>query len=223
MKQVLAVLVCALCAAAAALPALSDSTPVGPLPSGPTSTVHLRPYATYRATLPKPSPAGRVWRIARAFDSQVVQEVAEGETAAGAIWVDFRAVGAGTTRVVFALTRGETAHAYAARTFAFVVAGQAACPTGLLPLTANPIGPASAASLASDPPKNKPQVTGAWIAVQDAARGAQVKAQCGVKTWRRTVVVYVVDRAFLPSQSASQRVLFVGRTRAGYRVWQRAH
>jgi hypothetical protein len=44
-----------------------------------------------------------------------------------------------------------------------------------------------------------------------------------VKTWRRTVVVYVVDRAFLPSQSASQRVLFVGRTRAGYRVWQRAH
>jgi hypothetical protein len=41
--------------------------------------------------------------------------------------------------------------------------------------------------------------------------------------WQRTVVVYITDRALLPSQSAAQRVLFVGRTDAGYRVWLRAH
>jgi hypothetical protein len=41
--------------------------------------------------------------------------------------------------------------------------------------------------------------------------------------WQRTVVVYVTDRAFLPAQSASQRIVFVGRTAAGYRVWQRVH
>ena len=54
-------------------------------------------------------------------------------------------------------------------------------------------------------------------------QGPQAKARCGTKVWRRTVVVYIVDRAFLPAQSASQRVLFVGRTHAGYRVWERAH
>ena len=34
---------------------------------------------------------------------------------------------------------------------------------------------------------------------------------------------YVLDRAFLPAESAAQRVLFVGRTSDGYRIWARAH
>ena len=66
-------------------------------------------------------------------------------------------------------------------------------------------------------------MTAALVAPADAGRGPQAKAQCGAAVWRRTVVVYITDRALLPAQSASQRVLFVGRTSAGYRVWQRAH
>jgi hypothetical protein len=138
--------------------------------------------------------------------------------------VTFRAVRAGTTTVVFALTRGETAKAEAAHSFRVVVGGSgSACPANLLSLPANPINPAVAAALKSDPAKNRPQVTGAVVAPQDVQRGAQVKAQCGPTVWQRTVVVSITDRAFLPSQSLSQRVLFVGRTSGGWKVWQRAH
>ena len=51
------------------------------------------------------------------------------------------------------------------------------------------------------------------------ARGTRIET----KVAGRTVVVYITDRALLPAQSASQRVLFVGRTSDGWRVWQRAH
>jgi hypothetical protein len=64
--------------------------------------------------------AGRVWRIARPFNGKVVRETREGETKQQ-VWVTFRAVGKGSTRVVFALTRGETPHAYAASTLSFNV------------------------------------------------------------------------------------------------------
>jgi hypothetical protein len=200
--------------------ALASTTPVGPLPSGPTETVSLGAGATFTATLPKSQAPGRVWRIARAFDSSVVRELSEGETTK-AVRVTFRAVGSGTTTVVFALTKGETAHAEAAHTFRVVVGGSG-CPS-LLPLPADPISPAVAAALKADPAKNKPQVTGAVVAPQDVQRGAQVKARCGPTVWQRTVVVSITDRAFLPSQSLSQRVVFVGRTSSGWRVWQRAH
>jgi hypothetical protein len=97
------------------------------------------------------------------------------------------------------------------------------CPHDLLPLPANPITPSVAAALVGDRAANRPQVTGAAVASTDVQRGAQVKAQCGARLTRRTVVVYITDRALLPSQSLSQRVVFVGRTSHGYRVWQRAH
>lgn len=98
-----------------------------------------------------------------------------------------------------------------------------ACAQNLEPLGANAIGPAAAAALRADPAKNEPRVTGATLAPQDGGRGPQAKAQCGKTVWQRTVVVYVLDRAFLPAESAAQRVLFVGRTSDGYRVWARAH
>jgi hypothetical protein len=100
--------------------------------------------------------------------------------------------------------------------------GATSCPK-LLPLEANSIGPAAAAALAADPAKNKPQVMGATIATQDAARGSQAKTQCGSTVWRRTVVVYLTDRALLPAESAAQRVEFVGRSASGYVIWQRVH
>jgi hypothetical protein len=97
------------------------------------------------------------------------------------------------------------------------------CPRSLLPLTANPIAPASRAALAREDPKGRPQVVGAVIAFREpSARGAYVRA-CGSTVAQRTVIVYVVRRAYLPAQSASQGVHFVGRTRSGYRVWQVAH
>jgi hypothetical protein len=39
----------------------------------------------------------------------------------------------------------------------------------------------------------------------------------------RTIIVYVLRRAYLPAQSASQGVYFVSRFASGYRVWQIAH
>jgi hypothetical protein len=206
--------------------ASSTAPPVGPLPKGPVQTVERSAGTMFTVTLPKPAVAGRSWRVARIYDSGVVREVGEGAKGSGVVWVTYRAVAPGATRVVYALTRGETAHAYASRAFRVVVANSASaagCPDGLLPLTANSIGPAVAAALAGDAAKNRPQATAAAIASHDTGRGSQVKAECGSQVQARTVVVYITDRAFLPSQSASQRVLFVGRTSAGYRVWKRAH
>src|SRR5206468_1137994 len=110
----------AIVAGPAATAAIASAPRVGPLPKGPVTTIELAAGRTFTASLPKPSLAGRVWRIARIFDAHVVRELREGESAT-AVKVTFRAVGAGTTRVVFALTRGETAHAYAARTYKVVV------------------------------------------------------------------------------------------------------
>lgn len=205
--------------------ALSTAPPVGSLPPGPVQTVKSAVGKSFTVTLPKPDAAGRTWRVARAYDARVVRQVAEGTKANGAIWVSYRAVAPGNTNVVYALTRGETARAFAARTFRVVVSPRTAtaCPTSLLPLTANPIGPAVTAALVSEQAKNRPQVTAAAIASHDTQRGPQVKAQCGSRVQQRTIVVYITDRALLPSESLSQRVFFVGRTSAGYQVWERAH
>jgi hypothetical protein len=103
-----------------AWPAFASAPPVGRLPNGPTTTVHVAVGKSYTVRLPQPKVAGRVWRIARSFDGRIVQEVREGETSRQ-VRITFRAVGHGSTRVVFARTRGETAYAYAAWTFRFVV------------------------------------------------------------------------------------------------------
>jgi hypothetical protein len=94
-------------------------------------------------------------------------------------------------------------------------------PRGLLPLVgSNPIGPATAAAMRHGQRTGQPQVVSAALATLDAQRGPQAKFACGARVWRRTVVVYVTDRAILPAQSASQRVFFVGRFKTGYKVWQ---
>jgi predicted secreted protein len=82
--------------------------------------VRAETQRTFVLTLPKSSRAGYVWRVARRYDAKVVREVAEGDTKR-TVWVRYRALRRGTTRIVYALTRGETAHAYAARTFVVVV------------------------------------------------------------------------------------------------------
>ena len=97
-------------------------------------------------------------------------------------------------------------------------------PRGLRPLTGtNPIGPATRAALRYVRAPDRPQVTGATLAVNDPVRGPQAKYACGTRVWQRTVVVYILALAALPAQSASQRVFFVGRFARGYRVWQVVH
>src|SRR5664279_4728896 len=97
-------------------------------------------------------------------------------------------------------------------------------PRGLLPLNgSNPIGAAIAAALRYEQPSARPQVRGATLAIEDPGRGPQAKFSCGARVQQRTVVVYVLDRAMLPAESASQRVYFVGRFKSGYRVWQVVH
>jgi len=102
-----------------AAPALADSTPVGPLPAGPTSTIQTQKAQLVSFALPGRA-GGKVWRIARAFDSKVVQQVSEANVGASVVLV-FRATGSGKTTVTFALTRGETAKAYESRRFVVVV------------------------------------------------------------------------------------------------------
>lgn len=96
----------------------------------------------------------------------------------------------------------------------------ATCPSHPLPLEANSIAPASEVALATSKRRAKPLVTAAALATADRERGREVKAECGATAWKRTIVVYVTDRALLPSQSLAQHVFFISRLSTGYRVWQ---
>jgi hypothetical protein len=95
-------------AAVLATPALADSTPVGPLPKGPSST-----YSTHRGwfvavALPRQKAAtGLVWRVARRFDPAVVHQVSEADVGKNVVVV-FNVTGTGTTSIVFALTKGDS-------------------------------------------------------------------------------------------------------------------
>ena len=95
-------------------------------------------------------------------------------------------------------------------------------PRGLLPLTANPIGPSARAALRYARSGN-PQVVRADLATADHDRGGGARFDCGTRVWRRTVVVYITRRAFRNSASLSESVFFVGRFNGGYRVWQVVH
>jgi hypothetical protein len=101
--------------ATAASLGLADSTPVGPLPAGPTSTIETQKGQLVAVALPRKA-SGRVWRIARTFNAKVVRQVSEANVGPNVVLV-FRVVGSGTTRLVFGLTRGETAKAFEARRF----------------------------------------------------------------------------------------------------------
>ena len=106
-------------AAWGAAAAWASAPPVGPLPKGPVSTLLTQKGELVAVALPH-RPNGRVWRIARAIDPRVLREVSEADVGASVVIV-FKAVGAGTASVAFALTRGETAKAYESRRFVVTV------------------------------------------------------------------------------------------------------
>lgn len=93
----------------------ASAPPVGPLPSGPTSTIQTHVGQLVAFALPHRS-NGRVWRVARTIDSKVLVQAAEGDIGANVVLV-FKAKGKGTAKVSFGLTRGERAKAYEARRF----------------------------------------------------------------------------------------------------------
>jgi hypothetical protein len=98
------------------------------------------------------------------------------------------------------------------------------CPRGALPLVgANPLVPASRVTLARESREARAQVQGAIIAWSDPQRGGPVKHECGATIAKRTVVVYVLRLALLPSQSLAQGVYYVSRFSNGYRIWEVAH
>jgi hypothetical protein len=88
--------------------ASASTTPVGPLPPGPTSTTTSAPNQLVAVALPRASKAsGLIWRLARRYDSSVVRQISEADVDANVVLV-FKIVGRGTTSLVFALTRGDT-------------------------------------------------------------------------------------------------------------------
>jgi hypothetical protein len=100
-------------------PAQADSPPVGALPKGPVSEVTTTKGALVAVALPV-RPNGLVWRLARPLNPRVVRQVSEA-TVDRSVVVVFRATGRGRARIVFALTRGETARAYASNTHRLTV------------------------------------------------------------------------------------------------------
>jgi hypothetical protein len=101
---------------ASVVSATADATapPVGPLPKGPVSTIATTKGALVAVALP--SKAGKSWRLARAVDRRVLVEVNEANVGRNVVIV-YRAVGRGSVRVAYGLTRGETKRAYASSTF----------------------------------------------------------------------------------------------------------
>jgi hypothetical protein len=86
--------------------AFADSTPIGPLPAGPAATIDVQHGELVALALPQRTP-GRVWRVARPFDANVLRQVSEANVGRSVVLV-FRARSAGRTTVSIALTKGDT-------------------------------------------------------------------------------------------------------------------
>ena len=88
--------------------AFADSTPIGPLPAGPVTTVSTSRGSLVAVAVPRQKAStGLVWRVARPVNARVVRQVSEADVGTSVVLV-FRAVGAGKASIVLALTRGES-------------------------------------------------------------------------------------------------------------------
>jgi hypothetical protein len=93
----------------------ASSPPVGPLPPGPKATIATDAGELVAVALPRRS-GGRVWRIARAYDSSILHEVSEANVGSSVLLV-FKTTGQGNATISLALTRGDRPKALEARTF----------------------------------------------------------------------------------------------------------
>lgn len=105
--------------ALAAASARASAPPVGPLPKGPVTTIRVQHGLLFSIVVPRPA-RGLTWRGARQSDATVARPLDEAEVNGNIVFV-YRAGHRGTTTVVYALTKGETAKAYQARYFKIVV------------------------------------------------------------------------------------------------------
>jgi hypothetical protein len=88
--------------------AAADSTPVGPLPAGPVTTVSTERGSFVAVALPRQkASSGLVWRLARRVDPRVLRQVSEADVGSSVVVV-FRALARGRSTVAFGLTRGES-------------------------------------------------------------------------------------------------------------------
>lgn len=119
MSRLIVPFLAAAVAAFAAAVARASAPPVGPLPAGYKATIATRAGELVAVALPHRS-GGRVWRVARPFDGKIVHEVTEADVGTQVVLV-FKADTKGSTKLVFALTKGETTKALDARTFVIAV------------------------------------------------------------------------------------------------------
>jgi hypothetical protein len=94
----------------------ASAPPVGPLPSGPVSTIATVKGELVAVALPEHT-GGLNWRIARGFNGNVLQQVREQSDVGGSLVIVFKATGTGSTSINFGLTRGERIKAYESRRF----------------------------------------------------------------------------------------------------------
>ena len=105
-KRMLVIVCSVVTLACGAAAALAGSTPIGPLPAGPTSNIDVQHGELVAVAVPQRS-SGRIWRIARRFDPKVLRQVSEGNVGSLVVLV-FRAGSAGRTTVSLALTKSDT-------------------------------------------------------------------------------------------------------------------
>jgi hypothetical protein len=108
-----------LAAGVLAATAAASSTPVGPLPAGPTTKIATKRGELVAVALPHAA-NGRSWRQKGIVNPKVLTHVSEADVGANVVIV-FKAVGAGHATIAYGLTKGETAHASAARRFVVTV------------------------------------------------------------------------------------------------------
>ena len=119
MKRCLAAVLVVFTAVVCIATAIASAPPVGPLPKGTTTTV-TAPAQSYVAVALNRGQSGLVWRIARAYNSNVVVEKVERNVGNLTVWV-FETVRPGSTTVRFALTNGERPKAYQSASYRIVV------------------------------------------------------------------------------------------------------
>ncbi|MEI8104890.1 MAG: hypothetical protein WCH31_03480 [Actinomycetes bacterium] len=94
--------------------ATASAPPVGPLPAGPVVVMRVPKGNLFSVALASRSTStGLVWRGAHPVNNKVAVPLWEADVGQSVVLV-YRAVGLGTTTIVYGLTRGETYKAYAA-------------------------------------------------------------------------------------------------------------
>jgi hypothetical protein len=92
--------------------------PVTSIPRGPSAAITTQRGELVSVALPHR--AGLSWRIARPPNARFLREVAEADVGRSVVVV-FRTMRKGRAKVVFALTRGESARGLASRTYTVTI------------------------------------------------------------------------------------------------------